>query len=583
VGMDAVEDIKGRLNIEDVVAEYVELKRAGRNLKGLSPFGNEKTPSFIVSPEKQIWHDFSSGKGGDMFTFIMELEGLDFKGALELLARKAGVDLVQYRGQGDGDGGKRKERLHEALELATKFYQTQFSKNQAALEYIFRKRAFSKEIALRFCLGYAPNTGTALLDFLNGKKFTEQELKSAGLITQRYRGAGDMFRGRIMIPLHDPSGRVIGFTARLLEDDPEAPKYINTPATALYDKSRHVYGLHLAKEAIRKEKFTVLVEGNLDVIASHQAGIRQAVATAGTALTESQLKALGRFSPDIRLCFDADQAGMSATERAIPIAGKVGVSLSVINIPSGKDPDELIRQDPKLWQSAIQAKSYALDWLIERYRAQLDITSAQGKRQFSDITLNIIRQLNDSVEQDHYIAKIAELTGVHPDALRTKLSQTSVRQRPRKTAKPAAVDRQQADYINLQNKLLSIAMLRPDLRIYLRPLTAEMLPEQRAQTVMAYLRTHPDAPSSIKLAEPLQQVGDYVKILGLQFEELYNGLETLELQNEAARLQTRLIERYVKREKQQLAKQMRASEESDLPQLLAQAKSLDLLLKNQGR
>jgi DNA primase len=438
--MDAVEDIKQRLSIEDVIGEYVELKRAGRNWKGLSPFSNERSPSFMVSPEKQIWHDFSSGKGGSMFSFVMEMEGVDFKGALEILARKAGIDLEQYRSSKSGTRGKEKERLYELLEWATKFYQAQLKSNSDTLAYVFKKRAFSKETVLEWRLGYSPNTGQALVSFLKGKKFSDYEIKAAGLSAKRFRGIGDMFRGRIMIPLADPQGRIIGFTARILKDDPNAPKYINTPQTILYDKSRHIFGLHLAKEAIRKTKFVVIAEGNLDVISSHQAGVRQVVATAGTALTEPHLKALSRFTGDIRLCFDADNAGLNATERSIPIAGKVNVSLSIITIPSGKDPDELIRQDASLWQSIIQKPQYALDWLIERYQAKLDITSAQGKREFSDVVLAIIRDLSDSVERDHYIEQISARIGVSRQALDDKLNQKAVAEKPRLKPRQSSVE-----------------------------------------------------------------------------------------------------------------------------------------------
>src|SRR6185295_5959889 len=207
----------------DVVSRYVELKRAGRNWRGLSPFNSERTPSFMVSPEKQIWHDFSSGKGGNIFSFVMEVEGVDFKGALELLARKSGVDLEQYRGS-PSRRGPDKERLYELLELSTKFYQVQFSKNKSTLEYVFKKREFSKETALEWRLGYSPNNGSALVDYAKTKGFTEQEIKNAGLSARAYRGGiQDMFRGRLMVPLQDPQGRVIGFTARLLNDEPNAP------------------------------------------------------------------------------------------------------------------------------------------------------------------------------------------------------------------------------------------------------------------------------------------------------------------------------------------------------------------------
>ena len=375
--MDAVTEVKAKLNIEDVIGEYVSLKRAGKNYKGLSPFSNEKTPSFVVSPEKQIWHDFSSGRGGDIFTFVQEVEGLDFKGALELLARKAGVDLSKFQTNSGSGNPKQKERLYEVLEASAKFYQVQLKANQKALDYIVKKRAFKKQTILDFKLGYSPDGGSALVDYLAKKGFSFKEISEAGLSVNRSGRTTDMFRGRIMIALCDQFGKVIGFTARLLNDDDPlssgAPKYINTPSTLLYDKSRHVYGLHLAKKAIQTEKFSVLVEGNLDVVSSHQAGVANVVATAGTALTDQQLKLLGRFSPDVRLAFDEDKAGMSATERAIPIASKAGVNLSVVTIPSGKDPDELVRQDPEIWKNVINEQVYALDWLIETYKNQLDI------------------------------------------------------------------------------------------------------------------------------------------------------------------------------------------------------------------
>ncbi len=579
--MDAVEDIKSRLNIEDVISEYVALKRAGRNFKGLSPFSAEKTPSFMVSPEKGIWHDFSSGKGGNMFSFVMEMEGLDFKGALELLARKAGVDLSQYQTGRSAETGKLKERLYDALERAAKFYQVQFSKNQVALEYIFKQRQFSKDIALSFKIGYSPNNGTALFDYLTRQGFSEDELQKAGLITKRYRGVGDMFRGRIMIPLQDAQGRVIGFTARLLDDDPNAPKYINTPHTPLYDKGRHIYGLHLAKEAIRKNNYAVLVEGNLDVIAAHQAGTTQTVATAGTALTEMHLKGISRFTGDVRLAFDQDKAGQAAAERAIPIASKVGVSLSMVNIPTGKDPDELIKKDLAAWEQAIAKPQYALDWLIERYKQELDIDSAVGKRQFSDVLLAVIRQLPDSVEQDHYIQIIAKDIGVSADAMRTKLSHgkpgNKVLKRRKSDENQVATEDQ--ELIKFQDHLMALLLMQPALRFYLKSLTPEMLVTEPAKELLAFLEDHEDFNGDLKTSADLRNIADYVKILNLQFEQLYQGLELLELRNEAARLQVRVIEHYVKQQKRELTAQLHDAGEAEAATLLQKAKELDELLK----
>lgn len=580
--MDAVEEIKQRLSIEDVVGEYVELKRAGRNWKGLSPFSNERTPSFMVSPEKQIWHDFSSGKGGSMFNFVMEMEGVDFKGSLEILARKAGIDLEQFRGSGASMRGREKERLHEVLELATNFYQSQLKNSSMALDYL-KKRRFTGPTIIEWRIGYSPNTGTALVDFLKSKKFTEKEIASAGLSARRYRGGtGDMFRGRLMIPLADPQGRIIGFTARLLQDDPKAPKYINTPQTLLYDKSRHVFGLHLAKEAIRRNKFVVVAEGNLDVISSHQTGVRQVVATAGTALTEAHLKALSRFTGDIRLSFDADKAGLNATERAIPIASKVDVSLSVITIPRGKDPDELIKQDPAAWEQAIGKHEYALDWLIKRYTAELDITTAQGKRELSDIVLAVVRRLGDRVEQEHYIEHISALLNVSREALTDKLHQKGAAAQPRfkkPSTAPVLPDKSITDYMKIQNHLLSLALMHPNLRSMLTPVTDDMLMGAEAKALHAFLRDHPDFDGSPKEAAPLKPIADYVKILSLHYEELYENVDGDELQYEAARLQAKLIDQYVKIQKQRLMHELQSASEAETEKLLEQAKYLDTLLK----
>jgi DNA primase len=576
--MDAVEEVKSRLSIEDVVSEYVQLKRAGRNFKGLSPFGDEKTPSFMVSPEKQIWHDFSSGKGGNIFSFVMEMEGLDFKEALELLARKAGIDLEQYRG--GRSNTKLKERLYQTLEVAARFYQVQFSKNKTALDYVLKKRQFSKATALAFRLGYSPNNGTALIDFLAAKGFTEIEVQKAGLLTKRYRGTGDMFRGRLMIPLQDPQGKVIGFTARLLIDE-DGPKYINTPSTLLYDKSRHVYGLHVAKDQIRKQGFSVLVEGNLDVIASHQVGVNNVVATAGTALTEPHLKALGRLAGDVRLAFDADKAGLAATERGIPIASRANVSLSVIELPAGKDPDELIRQDPKLWENAITKHTYAVDWLIARYQERLDVESGQGKRRFSDLLLPTIHGLKDAVEQDHYIQKVAKITGVRVEALHTKFAANAADKRLRKPSNTRRVqtDQMQLEWAKTQDHLLSLGLMRPGLRDQLELLDTEMLPQESARQLLSYMQAHPDFDGNIAHAPPLQPIADYVKILSLQYEALFIDLDEHEARYTANRLRIRLIDMFVKTKKVHIAEALHDADEATSQKLLARAKALDNLLK----
>jgi len=577
---DAVTEVKAKLLIEDVISEYVQLKRSGRNLKGHSPFGAEKTPSFMVSPDKQIWHDFSSGKGGDMFTFIQEVEGLDFKETLELLARKAGVDLEQFKGKSTNNS-KEKERLYEVIDLSARFYQAQLKNSKQALEYILKKRAFTKETVLLFRLGYSPNTGDALYTFLRTKGYSDQEMTRAGLITKRYRGPGDMFRGRLMVPLSDAQGRVVGFTARQLVDDKESPKYINTPSTLLYDKGRQVYGLHLAKDAIRKAGYSVVTEGNLDVIASHQAGVKNVVASAGTALTEYHLKDLNRYAGDIRFAFDADRAGMNATERAIPLAQKIGVNVSIITIPDGKDPDDLVREDPKIWQSVIESHQYAVDWLIDRYRAIFDITSGKGKREFTDVVLSVIRGLTDQVEQDHYTSELAKIIGVSHEAMRAKLRQESrePQKRLKKSHTPPVSDTAETiEQRKAEQHILALLLMQPQLRKSVPHVSKDMFYNDHSQTLFVFLQENPEFTGEQKSAKKLQSIADYVKITSLLFDELYRSLEITELQYEVTRLQERLVAQYVKQQKQLIATSINSADDEEVRRLMTNDKELNKLL-----
>ena len=412
---DAREEIKSRLAIEDVVGQYVELKRAGRNLKGHSPWGVDKTPSFMVSPEKGIWHDFSANKGGDIFSFIMEVEGVEFREALEKLAAQAGVDLSKYQG-GDRGVSRRKARAREALKLATKYYQTCLVKNRAVCEYVFYKRNLNRKTVKEFMVGYAPASGKALLNVLEKHGFSKEELDAAGLLN---RFKSDLFRGRMMVPFIDGLGNVIGFTGRVLGNS--EPKYLNTPETLLFNKSRFIFGLYQAKEAIRRSNFVVIVEGNMDVISSHQAGVKEAVATSGTAMTEQHLKALSHLTSDIRLAYDSDEAGVKATERAIMMAGDLGIDLSVISDYQGaKDPDELIQKDPILWQKAVAKSTPAVDWLLSVYESKVDLSTAPGKRKYSDVALRLISYLRDEVERASYQKIVADKLGVSVDTLKSK-------------------------------------------------------------------------------------------------------------------------------------------------------------------
>ncbi|HUY53290.1 MAG TPA: DNA primase [Candidatus Dormibacteraeota bacterium] len=580
--MDAVEDIKSRISIEDVVGEYIQLKRAGRNFKGLSPFTTEKSPSLMVSPEKQIWHDFSSGKGGNIFSFIMDIEGVDFKEALSILANKAGVDLSKYSSGKSGALIKNKQTVYNALELATKFYQVQLRNSKEALDYVFKNRHFDKETVLDFRLGYSPNNGDALIRFLLKQGFSLKDLQESGLATRGYQNPIDMFRGRLMIPLADGQGRIIGFTARQLVNDNNSPKYINTPQTILYDKSRHVYGLHLAKDSIRTSGFCVVVEGNLDVISSHQVGVKQVVATAGTAITEQHLKIIGNLSSDVRLAFDQDSAGQTATERAIPIASKAKVNLSVIAIDNAKDPDELIQINPKLWEGYVSKPIYALDWLIESYRKVLDLNQAKDKRKFSDILLPVINRLSDSVEQDHYYTKLSKILSVDKLALTSKSNSFA----PEKTVKlktpkidKQILDKDEIDQRKTQDQFIAICLYNLGARKNLEIVKKNMFNSDDQQTLITFLKTNLEYKFNKNSRRELNNIADYVKMLMLQYETLYQDLSDTELVYESKRLRDRLIVKFVKKQKDLLSFDMQYSDEDTTQNLLKKAKKLDELLK----
>ena len=416
---DAKEEIRARLAVEDVVGQYIELQRAGRNFKGHSPWGTDRTPSFMVSPDKGIWHDFSSNKGGDIFTFVMEMEGCTFREALEKLARQAGVELKRYSSD-DRKQAAHKQRLRDCLELTTKYFQFCLTKNKTVMQYVFYKRNLNKKTVENFRIGYAPKSGRALVDFLKKRGFTAKEMEDAGLVN---RFGGDLFKGRMMVPLMDVTGSVIGFTGRIIEQDDKSPKYLNTPETILYNKGRHIFGLSQAKDAIRRTDFVVVVEGNMDVISSHQAGVNQAVATAGTAMTEMHLKSFARLTKDIRLAYDGDEAGVRAAERAISMASKFGIYLSVVDDYHGcKDADELIRKDPKLWQEAVQNYRPALEWLLEKYVAKYNLKTEKGFQEYTTEAKRLIEQIDpiETVLREKYERIVSERLGISLEAFRAK-------------------------------------------------------------------------------------------------------------------------------------------------------------------
>lgn len=574
---DAKEEVRDRLAIEDVIGEYVELKRAGRNLKGLSPFTDERTPSFIVSPEKRIWHDFSSGRGGDVFSFVMLVEGLDFREALERLAHKAGVDLSVF-GRGDRQVARRRTRAREALRLAARFYQQVLLRTPPAYTYTVKQRGFDRQTIASFQVGYAPEDGRTLVRALQKRGFSREELADAGL-TNRY--GGDLFRGRMMVAFSDPSGDPVGFTGRIIRDEPTAPKYLNTSQTLLFDKSRYIFGLYQAKEAIRREGAAVIVEGNLDVMSSHQIGVKHVVATSGTAITEQHLKTLSRLAGRIKLAFDGDQAGLAATERAISLAQRVGVELEVIVLPAdAKDPDELIRRNPEAWRAAVLHAIPAVEWAITQYSRREDLTTAQGKRRFSSASLAIIKTLHDSVEQEHYLKDVSRRTGASMLALTTKLQQPV--SKPKTSLKPTVVTREkpilQAD--STAEIVLGLALTYPSLRRWLIAIQPDMIEDKQQRQFLIYLQQHSDDDGKEEVSDFLQNFETYVKIVQLKIESRYANWQPEGLSDEMARLIKQMIRKHRDIKKQQLLQQLREAEDiGDEPLALTLRTQLNQLIK----
>jgi DNA primase len=568
--MDEVAEVKGRLEITEVVGAYLPLKQAGRNLKAPCPFHQEKSASFMVSPEKGIYHCFGCGEGGDIFNFVMKMEGMDFRQALEMLARKAGVELKERGGDG-GAAKKLRERLISAHELAAKYYQLSLVKNQKALEYVVKKRHLGKETIRSFQIGYAPDSWNALTDVLVKNGYNPKELLQGGLAGQKQGRSTiyDLFRGRIMFTICDREGRPIGFTGRVLDDS--VPKYLNTPQTPLYDKSSVIFGFHLAREAIRTNDEVVLVEGQMDVVASHQAGVKQVVATSGTALTIEHLRTLSKLTKNIKLAFDADRAGLAATERAIEMGQKLGLTLRMVEMPEGvKDADELIGQDVDAWRRAIAGAKYIVDYLFDRFEKDFDLGSAVGKRGYADRLAAALRRLGDPVEQDHYIKLLADKTGTSAEAVKAKIEKAedkpagggaAVQVRVDEPVRRAVVQAQgkRTARAQLEESLLGLTLSHPLTRVALDDLRPEQFSSPARSKVYEAIVAAKEAVGEV-VAKKLGDYEVYASQLLLIAENEFSGLTEPSLHFEAFSLARKVMLAANAQRKKELSREIQEAE-----------------------
>ena len=444
-----VDEIKSKLDILDVIGGYLQLQKAGRNYRANCPFHSEKTPSFMVSPEKQMWHCFGCNKGGSIFDFVMEMEGMEFGDALKVLAQRAGVELKKMDPQLSARLKTERTQLYEICDLASHFFvkQLESGAGKKILAYL-ASRGLKPKTIKDWRIGYAPNEWQALTDFLKSRGYPISEILKAGLAVKNDRGKYyDRFRDRIIFPIADINAMVVGFTGRENPNNPDERmgKYVNISNTLIYDKSKILYGLDRAKLNIRKENLCVLVEGQMDVLMAHQAGFSNVVASSGTALTEYQLKTIKRYAENLATSFDMDAAGKEATRRGINLAVELGFSAKVISLPAAKDPADYLKENAGDWPETVLKAQNLIEFCLNNAVKSNDPETVEGKKEIGRAILPIIKRIPNRIEQAHWIQETAKMIQVSEDTLMRELDKISYL--------PAATNQDVPDAGNFNGKI----------------------------------------------------------------------------------------------------------------------------------
>jgi DNA primase len=418
-----VEQIKERLPILDVISGYIKVEKAGKNYKAKCPFHNEKTPSFFISPERNSYYCFGCGAKGDAFSFVESFEGVDFMGALKMLAIRAGVTLDPAKiGRPDPNA-----RIYAAIEEAVTFFESNLVNAPVAKQYIL-DRGITESTIKAFSLGWAQGEWRTLYDHLTRKGFTPREIMLAGLAKQKMDeggGAGshpyDVFRERIMFPIFDASGRPVAFSGRILDKgDEHTPKYVNSPETPIFKKSEILYGFDKAKSSIRQYNFSILVEGQIDLVMTHQAGFTNTVASMGTAITTFHVDRLKRISNNVVIALDADDAGVASALKTAAIAMRAGMDVKLAALPEGKDPADLVREDKELWRAGVREAKHVIDFLLERIMAQ-ESDTRKAKQRVTREVLPYVAMIENGIDQAHFISRIATAINVDDTVVRDEV------------------------------------------------------------------------------------------------------------------------------------------------------------------
>lgn len=447
--MDQVAQIREKIDLVSFISDYITLKKAGKNFNAICPFHSEKTPSFVVSPERSIWHCFGCQKGGDVYTFLMEYEKLEFPEALKILARQAGIELVRSSFK-DTTLSEKKERLILANNIAAEFYHYILTKHEAgkkALQYL-TDRGLNEKLIKTFKLGYAPPSGKSLIRYMLQKKHIDKaDLIDSGLGTLSYAGVSDFFRGRLIFPLVDHRSNVLGFSGRQLDENEHfGGKYINTKETLLYQKRTQFFGINVTLSHIRKENRVILVEGEFDVISCFKEGITNVAGIKGTALTEEQVNFLSRFADKITLCFDSDKAGENAIIRSLPLLSKKGLNVSVVKLHN-KDPDEAIRTNLVEFKRMIEDDVNVYDFLFDKTIEENSVKTPEGKRKVADFLLPIIDAIDNAIIKEHYLRKLSKAIDTSYESISTELDKKKKKSIEKTIVSSAKIKRSRQDLL----------------------------------------------------------------------------------------------------------------------------------------